>query len=276
MSTLRLREGRPSSSLVMKPSQKKSFEPSFATVGEKVTPLRTAEDIARFARTVEATRTAKSHLLNDRSSRSHCLVTLHISRRASSTSSASNSNSNSTLNSNARKCAALFVDLAGSERIARTGAEGDAAAEARSINGSLSALGRVVKALSGRSGGSGGRVGAHVPYRDSTLTMLLRDSFGGKSFASVVINVAGEVQHAEETVCSLRFGINSATKTPHTCSNRSILVHSLACAPTQNTSTYPPVDHPMYIFVHVCYRIIRYLVTRRTRRRKIQYIYIYI
>ena len=41
-------------------------ETSFCTVGERLSPLRTAEDVARFARTVEATRTAKSHLLNDR------------------------------------------------------------------------------------------------------------------------------------------------------------------------------------------------------------------
>ena len=45
-----------------------------------------------------------------------------------------------------------------------------------------------------------------MPYRDAALTMLLRDSFGGKSCTSVVINVAGEAQHAEETICSLRFG----------------------------------------------------------------------
>ena len=71
-------------------------------------------------------------------------------------------------------------------------------AEAMSINGSLTALGRVIKAL--------GEQNAHVPYRDAALTMLLRDSFGGKSCTSVVINVAGEEEHAEETICSLKFG----------------------------------------------------------------------
>jgi hypothetical protein len=45
-----------------------------------------------------------------------------------------------------------------------------------------------------------------VPYRDAALTMLLRDSFGGRSCTSVVINVACEAEHAEETLCSLRFG----------------------------------------------------------------------
>ena len=74
-----------------------------------------------------------------------------------------------------------------------------AKAEATSINGSLSALGRVIKAL-------GGKGRQHVPYRDSTLTMLLRDSFGGKSCTTCVINIASEAQHVEESICSLRFG----------------------------------------------------------------------
>lgn len=126
----------------------------------------------------------------------------------------------------------LFVDLAGSERIKRTGTEGTAKFEAMSINSSLTALGRVIKAL--------GEGNQHVPYRDAALTMLLRDSFGGKSCTAshsicttapllqaspvpntrvhiylppwvmceqaVVINVAGEEEHVEETICSLKFG----------------------------------------------------------------------
>ena len=50
--------------------------------------------------------------------------------------------------------------------------------QATSINTSLTALGRVIKAL-------GARKGEHVPYRDAVLTMLLRDSFGGKACTSV-------------------------------------------------------------------------------------------
>ena len=39
----------------------------------------------------------------------------------------------------------------------------------------------------------------HVPYRDSTLTLLLRSSLEGRSCTSVVINVASEAEHAEES-----------------------------------------------------------------------------
>ncbi|KAK3282307.1 hypothetical protein CYMTET_9950 [Cymbomonas tetramitiformis] len=187
-------------------------EDTFATVGETLTRFQSAQDVACFARTVEATRTAKSHLLNDRSSRSHCLVKVHVTRLVDSegTERGGSGSTSEPLSKAARPGAKtrvtklLFVDLAGSERIQRTGAEGEAKVEAMSINSSLSALGRVIKSL-----GAQGKKGAqtqHIPYRDTALTMLLRDSFGGKSCTSVVINVAGESSHAEESICSLRFG----------------------------------------------------------------------
>ena len=161
-------------------------EPVFATVGEQLTRLRCAQDVARFARTVEGSRTARGHVLNDRSSRSHCLVKVHVTR----------SDATSTRTS---RVTLLFVDLAGSERLHRTQAEGNAKAEAQSINASLSALGRIIKALGSRAGGQGAGGAPHVPYRDSPLTMLLRDSLGGKSCTSVVINVAAEAEHCDES-----------------------------------------------------------------------------
>ena len=66
------------------------------------------------------------------------------------------------------------------------------------INNSLSALGRVVQRLEAKD--------THIPFRDSTLTMLLRNSLGGSHRTSVVINIASEAQHADETCCALRFG----------------------------------------------------------------------
>jgi kinesin family protein 5 len=78
----------------------------------------------------------------------------------------------------------LVVDLAGSERILRSGAEGVAAAQAMAINTSLTALGKVVRALGAKS--------AHVPYRDSTLTQLLRSSLAGRACTSVVVTVASD------------------------------------------------------------------------------------
>lgn len=63
-----------------------------------------------------------------------------------------------------------LVDLAGSERADKTEATGDRLKEATFINKSLSALGDVIASLAQRS--------AHVPYRNSKLTLLLQDALG--------------------------------------------------------------------------------------------------
>lgn len=83
----------------------------------------------------------------------------------------------------ARAAKITLIDLAGSEKISRTGAEGKVLEEAKKINTSLSALGKVINALSeGKK--------SHVPYRDSKLTRLLQESLGGNSITSLVINVS--------------------------------------------------------------------------------------
>lgn len=64
----------------------------------------------------------------------------------------------------------ILVDLAGSEKAERTGAEGKALEEAKTINKSLSALGNVINALSSPGKGN------HIPYRDSKLTRILQDA----------------------------------------------------------------------------------------------------
>ena len=80
-------------------------------------------------RLVEATRTAKSHAINDRSSRSHCLVTLKQVVKEGN---------------NQRTNKFIFVDLAGSERILKSKVDNLRATEAKNINTSLSAVGRVI------------------------------------------------------------------------------------------------------------------------------------
>ena len=91
-----------------------------------------------------------------------------------------------------------FVDLAGSERVHKSGVIGQRRKEATTINKSLSVLGLVIHKL--------GRGEAHIPYRDSILTMLLKSSLEGRAFTSVIINISSDAQHAKETISSLRFG----------------------------------------------------------------------
>jgi hypothetical protein len=171
----------------------KPADGEFETVGETMRKLESAADVAKLARLIEGERCAASHELNERSSRSHCLLRVVLTLMNAGRVS---------------KRQFLFVDLAGSERINKSKVSGTRQQEALNINTSLSALARVIKMLGQSSGKPGG---GHVPFRDSTLTKLLRSSFAGKSCTNVVVNVSGDPAHADETVASLRFGARLAT-----------------------------------------------------------------
>ena len=78
------------------------------------------------------------------------------------------------------KTSKLFlIDLAGSEKISKTGAEGKVLDQAKKINLSLTSLGKVIKSLSER--------GSHIPYRDSKLTRIIKDSLGGNSKTTLIV-----------------------------------------------------------------------------------------
>jgi Kinesin motor domain len=83
-------------------------------------------------------------------------------------------------------CGFYQVDLAGSENVSRSGAVDVRAKEAGLINKSLLTLGRVITALVEGQG--------HVPYRDSKLTRLLRDSLGGRTKTCIIATIAPTVQ----------------------------------------------------------------------------------
>jgi len=91
-----------------------------------------------------------------------------------------------------------FGDLAGSERVGKTGAEGQTLKEAQFINKSLTVLGLVIHALVAKK--------PHVPFRDSALTQLLRDSLGGNSKTTMIIGCSMHVFNRDETIGTLRFG----------------------------------------------------------------------
>jgi len=134
---------------------------------------------------------------NDRSSRSHAVFQLSFEGRKDS-------------NGQQREVKGLLslVDLAGSERVEKSGAVGERLREAQHINRSLSALGDVIEVLArrGQQGHSAKELGSgHVPYRNSRLTMLLKDSLGGDSKALMFVNISPCLRHLPETLSSLRF-----------------------------------------------------------------------
>ncbi|CAN0879482.1 Kinesin-like protein KIN-5C [Linum grandiflorum] len=131
-------------------------------------------------------RTAET-LLNKQSSRSHSLFTITIHIKESTPEG-----------EELIKCGKLnLVDLAGSENISRSGAREGRAREAGEINKSLLTLGRVITALVEHLG--------HVPYRDSKLTRLLRDSLGGRTKTCIIATVSPAVHCLEETLSTLDY-----------------------------------------------------------------------
>ncbi|XP_021289171.1 kinesin-like protein KIN-5B [Herrania umbratica] len=134
-----------------------------------------------------AKRRTADTLLNKRSSRSHSVfsITVHIKESAVG-------------DEELIKCGKLnLVDLAGSENISRSGAREGRAREAGEINKSLLTLGRVINALVEHS--------AHIPYRDSKLTRLLRDSLGGKTKTCIIATISPSAHSLEETLSTLDY-----------------------------------------------------------------------
>ncbi|KAL0216670.1 hypothetical protein P9112_008854 [Eukaryota sp. TZLM1-RC] len=131
-------------------------------------------------------RATASTALNDKSSRSHVVVTLAVTV-------------NGTPATNAKLS---IVDLAGSERVTRSKASGQRLREATAINAGLLALGNVVSALSSRNSNPS----THVPYRSARLTRLLQDAIGGTAKAVVIVCVGPSDCCVGESKRSLLFG----------------------------------------------------------------------
>lgn len=100
--------------------------------------------------------------MNQNSTRSHCIFTLILECRNAGADTVTRSKLN-------------IVDLAGSERVSRTSSEGQTLKEAKYINSSLFFLEMVIVALHEKNK----RANVHIPYRNSMMTSVLRDSLGG-------------------------------------------------------------------------------------------------
>ena len=128
--------------------------------------------------------------MNLQSSRSHCVFTMVVERREPGALTV-------------RRGKLNLVDLAGSERVGKSGVGGGALREAKHINLSLHALEKVVVALSDGD--------PHVPYRDSVMTMLLKDSLGGNCATAMVATVSPEFEHVFESISTCRFALRIAS-----------------------------------------------------------------
>lgn len=79
-----------------------------------------------------------------------------------------------------------LVDLSGSERIKQTNVEGLLKREAISINLGLHYLERMIVELNKKMNGEN----VHVPYRESLMNLILRDSIGGNCITRMIATVS--------------------------------------------------------------------------------------
>ncbi|RDX42160.1 kinesin-domain-containing protein [Lentinus brumalis] len=153
-----------------------------------IVPVNTLQDFDKLFTSANKQRSVSSTNLNSVSSRSHAILTLHVS--------VVDPVHNMTLSGKLN-----LVDLAGSENNKHTGNDAARMAESAAINKSLSVLGQVVHALN--SGAS------RIPYRNSKLTRILQDALGGSSEGLLICNLAPGTKFRQDTLNTLNFAVRS-------------------------------------------------------------------
>ncbi|XP_026800060.3 kinesin-like protein KIF6 isoform X2 [Pangasianodon hypophthalmus] len=123
--------------------------------------------------------------MNQASTRSHCIFTIHLCSREPGSATL-------------RRSKLHLVDLAGSERVGKTGVGGQTLTEAKYINLSLHYLEQVITALSEKNR-------SHIPYRNSMMTSVLRDSLGGNCMTTMIAMVSVDKRNVDESISTCRF-----------------------------------------------------------------------
>lgn len=157
-------------------------------------PVRSIDEILHYMKMGDASRTTASTKMNDTSSRSHAVFTIMLRQMH---------HDMETDETTERSSRIRLVDLAGSERAKATEATGARLREGSNINKSLTTLGRVIAALADPKQQRPGKRKEVVPYRDSILTWLLKDSLGGNSKTAMIACIAPS--DYDETLSTLRY-----------------------------------------------------------------------
>lgn len=151
--------------------------------------VQSPEEIYHVLRHAKTRRRIAATRCNKQSSRSHFIFMLSVRTREPAEDGASEDS--------IKEGKLYLVDLAGSESLAKSGAEGMRATEAKLINKSNEALKRVIESLV--AGWS------HVPYRDSRLTQLLRPALGGNAVTHIIGTISPCQSALYESKSTLRY-----------------------------------------------------------------------
>lgn len=152
--------------------------------GLRLRPIYNADELLNLLAIGNKNRTQHPTDANAESSRSHAIFQVHIRMIHKQT------NQKNTVKLS-------MIDLAGSERAASTKGVGLRFKEGASINKSLLALGNCINKLADGA--------KHIPYRDSNLTRIIKDSLGGNCQTVMIANVSPSSLTYEDTYNTLKY-----------------------------------------------------------------------
>nr|XP_034171220.1 kinesin-like protein KIF6 isoform X1 [Osmia lignaria] len=144
-----------------------------------------AEDAFELLLVGDSNRVTIETPMNPESSRSHCIFTIVVCTKKFGADEY-------------KRAKVHLVDLAGSERVYKCSISGTILTEAKHINLSLHYLEQVIVCLGQESTG-------HIPYRNSLLTSILRDSLGGNCLTTMLATISVESYNLQETVSTCKF-----------------------------------------------------------------------
>uniref|UniRef100_A0A1B6C5W6 Kinesin motor domain-containing protein n=1 Tax=Clastoptera arizonana TaxID=38151 RepID=A0A1B6C5W6_9HEMI len=157
---------------------------SVTVAGLKPKPIKCVTDLLDLLRFGNNNRTQHPTDANAESSRSHAVFQVYVKMTSKE-------------NGEIKFVKLSMIDLAGSEKGMATGCSGSRFKEGSNINKSLLALGNCINSLAGGL--------KHIPYRDSKLTRLLKDSLGGNCLTVMIANVSPSSSSYDDTYNTLKY-----------------------------------------------------------------------
>ncbi|XP_051000259.1 kinesin-like protein KIF18A [Acomys russatus] len=151
---------------------------------------KSSEEILQLLDNGNKNRTQHPTDVNAASSRSHAVFQIYLRQQ----------DKTANINQNVRIAKMSLIDLAGSERASTSGTKGTRFVEGTNINKSLLALGNVINALADTK-----RRNQHIPYRNSKLTRLLKDSLGGNCQTIMIAAVSPSSLFYDDTYNTLKY-----------------------------------------------------------------------
>lgn len=152
--------------------------------GLQLKPIYNADELLSLLALGNRNRTQHPTDANAESSRSHAIFQVHIRMTTKGTGQK-------------RMVKLSMIDLAGSERGSSTKCAGQRFKEGASINKSLLALGNCINKLADGA--------KHIPYRDSNMTRILKDSLGGNCQTVMIANISPSSLTYEDTYNTLKY-----------------------------------------------------------------------